>query len=330
MCVTHCANTGVNAKGTSGADVLHDGQECGRDDNVSGPNTSCQDGGTHPTKLEREQLGTLPGDVTGSRGVKGDKDDHHAQHHVGPVLRIFLPLDELASGLCGHLGKGDRGERETGAHSRLSAEQDPPLAHSVEQEHGDDGEEQVGTRDDQTSGGRVIESSHGEYGGRVVHQGVETTQLLKDTDPKGGDGGSSVRPMGEDHLPSLPDRRRVDQSGRDGDILLEGGELEVDVSGRHGAVRLVEGQTGLFPSTLEQRVSRGFGEKVNGARLQQGGDDSDRKLDTPPVLAGQGYTDTVRKELPSGDGDGLDGHQGSPESGRREFSNVYRESGQIA
>jgi hypothetical protein len=61
---------------------------------------------------------------------------------------------------------------------------------------------------------------------------------------------------------------------------------------------------------------------VDRGGLGKSRDDTDSELDSPTVLAGQRYTDTVTDELTSSDCDRLDSDEGTSETGGREFTDV--------
>jgi len=64
-------------------------------------------------------------------------------------------------------------------HSRCRNQHDPPSPNRVNPFQRDQREQKVSSGDDESNSGRLIETDFGKQGSRVIHQGIETTELLK-------------------------------------------------------------------------------------------------------------------------------------------------------
>lgn len=75
--------------------------------------------------------------------------------------------------------KGDAGKNQPYDHPRRRNQHDPPPPNRVNPLQRDQREQKVGSGDDESNGGRLVEPNFSKQGGRVVHQRVETAELLK-------------------------------------------------------------------------------------------------------------------------------------------------------
>jgi len=85
-------------------------------------------------------------------------------------------------------------------HSRCRNQHDPPSPNSVDPSQRDQREQKIGSRDDEPNGSRLIKPDFGKQGGRVIHQRVETAELLKGLHATTDSQGASVNGVQEHGL----------------------------------------------------------------------------------------------------------------------------------
>lgn len=85
---------------------------------------------------------------------------------------------EVSTRRLGEIDEDDGAEEEAEDHDRDGIEKEVPSAKSVEERKSRTGDDEVDGGDDEGRSDGVLETGEGEQGGRVVHEGVESRQLL--------------------------------------------------------------------------------------------------------------------------------------------------------
>ncbi|KAH3681106.1 hypothetical protein WICPIJ_007938 [Wickerhamomyces pijperi] len=175
-------------------DLLQHSQESRRNDQRTSPVSGSRIRSTNTTNVLWEQLRLLPWNVTDTNSVRTNIANHTNDDDNTPTRDPVTLNNGLTTvKLDAHEVEGNGTDNQRDDHTWDGNQQDQSSTNTVNNEEGNNGEDKVGSSNNDGDSSGVLEPNSLENSGGEVHKRVETCELLDPLQTTGNDQGSQVR-----------------------------------------------------------------------------------------------------------------------------------------